>query len=115
MDVPNGSSAMDGEEGLDDDVGVAVEFEENEDDDEESDLDIVQDEEEDDEDVAEPNGSGAMQMGGIDDEDMEEGNEGMGLNVIFVRSLSSCLRLNLNQMLDKKKSFCLIFIFFLKR
>ncbi|KHN26799.1 U5 small nuclear ribonucleoprotein 200 kDa helicase [Glycine soja] len=81
VDVPNGSSAMDGEEGLDDDVGVAVEFEENEDDDEESDLDIVQDEEEDDEDVAEPNGSGAMQMGGIDDEDMEEGNEGMGLNV----------------------------------
>ncbi|KAG4381969.1 hypothetical protein AAZX31_15G237500 [Glycine max] len=81
VDVPNGSSAMDGEEGLDDDVGVAVEFEENEDDDEESDLDIVQDEEEEDEDVTEPNSSGAMQMGGIDDEDMEEGNEGMGLNV----------------------------------
>ena len=81
-DVPNGNSAMDGEEGLDDDVGVAVEFEENEDDDEESDLDIVQDEEEEEEDGVEQNGSGAMQMGGgIDDEDMEDGNEGMSLNV----------------------------------
>ncbi|KAK7334959.1 hypothetical protein VNO80_26728 [Phaseolus coccineus] len=81
-DVPNGNSAMDGEEGLDDDVGVAVEFEENEDDDEESDLDIVQDEEEEEEEGVEQNGSGAMQMGGgIDDEDMEDGNEGMSLNV----------------------------------
>ncbi|QCD95970.1 DExH-box ATP-dependent RNA helicase DExH12 [Vigna unguiculata] len=81
-DVPNGNSAMDGEEGLDDDVGVAVEFEENEDDDEESDLDIVQDDEEEEEDGVEQNGSGAMQMGGgIDDEDMEDGNEGMSLNV----------------------------------
>ncbi|TKY49340.1 ATP-dependent helicase [Spatholobus suberectus] len=81
-DVPNGNSALDGEEGLDDDVGVAVEFEENEDEDEESDLDIVQDDEEEEEDAAEPNGSRAMQMGGgIDDEDMEEGNEGMSLNV----------------------------------
>ncbi|XP_027343786.1 DExH-box ATP-dependent RNA helicase DExH12 [Abrus precatorius] len=81
-DAPNGNAAIDGEEGLDDDVGVAVEFEENEDEDEESDLDIVQDEEEDDDDLAEPNGTGAMQMGaGIDDEDMEEANEGMSLNV----------------------------------
>ncbi|XP_014500879.1 DExH-box ATP-dependent RNA helicase DExH12 [Vigna radiata var. radiata] len=81
-DVSNGNSAMDGEEGLDDDVGVAVEFEENEDDDEESDLDIVQDDEEEEEDGVEQNGSAAMQMGGgIDDEDMEDGNEGMSLNV----------------------------------
>ncbi|KAK7324395.1 hypothetical protein VNO77_27931 [Canavalia gladiata] len=81
-DASNGNAALDGEEGLDDDVGVAVEFEENEDDDEESDLDIVQDEEEEDDDLAEPNGTGAMQMGaGIDDEDMEEANEGMSLNV----------------------------------
>ena len=64
-------------------VGVAVEFEENEDDDEESDLDMVQeDEEEDDDDVAEPHQSGAMQMGGgIDDDEMQEANEGMSLNV----------------------------------
>ncbi|KAK7272679.1 hypothetical protein RJT34_29429 [Clitoria ternatea] len=81
-DAPDGNAAMDGDDGLDDDVGVAVEFEENEDDDEESDLDIVQDEEEEEDDLAEPNGSGAMQMGGgIDDEDMEEASEGMSLNV----------------------------------
>lgn len=80
-DAPNGSAAAE-DGGLDDDVGVAVEFEENEDDDEESDLDVVQEEEEDEDDLAEPNGSGAMQMGGgIDDEDMEEANEGMNLNV----------------------------------
>ncbi|CAJ2650466.1 unnamed protein product [Trifolium pratense] len=79
----NGSGGdVDG--GLDDDVGVAVEFEENEDDeDEESDLDVVQeDEEEVEDDIAEANGSGGMQMGGgIDDEDMEDANEGMNLNV----------------------------------
>ena len=81
-DAANGTSAMDGDDGLDDDVGVAVEFEENEDDDDESDLDQVQEEEEDEDDVAEPNGSGGMQMGGgIDDEDMEDANEGMSLNV----------------------------------
>lgn len=77
-----GSGAVDGDDALDDDVGVAVEFEENEDDDEESDLDMVQEEEEDEDDLAEPNGTGAMQMGGgIDDEDLEEANEGMNLNV----------------------------------
>ncbi|KAL1312365.1 DExH-box ATP-dependent RNA helicase DExH12-like [Arachis hypogaea] len=81
-DAVNGTSAMDGDDGLDDDVGVAVEFEENEDDDDESDLDQVQEEEEDEDDVAEPNGTGGMQMGGgIDDEDMEDANEGMSLNV----------------------------------
>ncbi|KAE9585074.1 hypothetical protein Lal_00017983 [Lupinus albus] len=73
--------AGDDDDALDDDVGVAVEFEENEDDDEESDLDMVQEDEEDDDDLAEPNGAGGMQMGGIDDEDMDEGNEGMSLNV----------------------------------
>lgn len=81
-DAVNGSAGGDVDGGLDDDVGVAVEFEENEDDeDEESDLDMVQEEEEDDDDLAEGNGSGGMQMGGIDDEDMEEANEGMNLNV----------------------------------
>ncbi|XVF24492.1 hypothetical protein REPUB_Repub13aG0132700 [Reevesia pubescens] len=76
-----GGSTGNGDEGLDDDVGVAVEFEENEDDDEESDLDMVQEDEEDDDDGLE-NGSGAMQMGGgIDDDDMHEANEGMSLNV----------------------------------
>lgn len=80
-DVP-GSGVANGEDGLDDDVGVAVEFEENEEEEEESDLDMVQDEEEDEDDVAEPNGSGAMQMGGgIDDDDMQDANEGMSLNV----------------------------------
>ncbi|XP_030527383.2 DExH-box ATP-dependent RNA helicase DExH12-like [Rhodamnia argentea] len=77
-----GSAVANGDEALDDDVGVAVEFEENEDDDEESDLDMVQEDEEEDEDVAEPNSSSAMQMGaGIDDDDMQEASEGMSLNV----------------------------------
>ncbi|KAK7243952.1 hypothetical protein RIF29_38767 [Crotalaria pallida] len=80
-DVPGNAASGDGDDALDDDVGVAVEFEENEDDDEESDLDMVQEDEEDEDDLAEPNGAGGMQMGGIDDEDMDEGNEGMGLNV----------------------------------
>ncbi|PKI68193.1 hypothetical protein CRG98_011392 [Punica granatum] len=74
-----------GDEALDDDVGVAVEFEENEEDEEDSDLDMVQeDEEEEDEDVAESNYSSAMQMGGgidDDDDDFQEANEGIGLNV----------------------------------
>ncbi|KAK4275030.1 hypothetical protein QN277_018173 [Acacia crassicarpa] len=80
-DAP-GSATANGDDALDDDVGVAVEFEENEEEEEESDLDMVQEEEEDDDDVVEPNGSGAMQMGGgIDDDDMQEANEGMSLNV----------------------------------
>lgn len=73
-----------GDDALDDNVGVAVEFEENEDEEEESDLDMVQEDEDegDDDDVMEPGGSGAMQMGGgIDDDDMQEANEGMTLNV----------------------------------
>ncbi|XWS57028.1 hypothetical protein CRYUN_Cryun09bG0136400 [Craigia yunnanensis] len=45
-----GGSTVNGDEGLDDDVGVAVEFEENEDEEEESDLDMVQEDEEDDDD-----------------------------------------------------------------
>ncbi|GAB2288942.1 DExH-box ATP-dependent RNA helicase DExH12 [Dionaea muscipula] len=70
------------DDALDDDVGVAVEFEENEDEDDESDLDMVPEDEEDDDEVAEPNGSGAMQMGGaIDDDDLQEANAGMNLNV----------------------------------
>lgn len=76
------SVVANGDDALDDDVGVAVEFEENEEEEEESDLDMVQDEEEDDDDVAEPTESGTMQMGGgIDDDDMQEANEGMSLNV----------------------------------
>lgn len=72
-----------GDDALDDDMGVAVEFEENEEEDDVSDVDVVEeeDEEEDEDDVAEPNGSGAMQMGGIDDEDMRDANEGLTLNV----------------------------------
>ncbi|KAH7681139.1 RNA helicase protein [Dioscorea alata] len=69
------------EEALDDDIGVAVEFEEDEEE-EESDYDQVQEESEnEDEEGQEQNGSGAMQMGGIDDDDLEEANEGLALNV----------------------------------
>ncbi|KAJ0087179.1 hypothetical protein Patl1_09317 [Pistacia atlantica] len=77
------ASTANGDEALDDDMGVAVEFEENDDEEEESDLDMVQeDEEDDDDDVAEHNGSAAMQMGGgIDDDDSQDANEGMSLNV----------------------------------
>lgn len=83
VSADDGSAAANGNDALDDDVGVAVEFEENEDDDEESDLDMVQEDEVDEEDdVAEPNEYGGMQMGGgIDDDDSQEANEGMGLNV----------------------------------
>lgn len=63
-----------------DDIGVAVEFEEDEEE-EESDYDQVQEESEDDDDGQESNAAGAMQMGGIDDEDMEEANEGQTINV----------------------------------
>lgn len=77
-----GPGAATADDGLDDDVGVAVEFEENEEDDDESDLDMVQEEDEEEDDVIEPNGTSAMQMGGgVDDEEMEEANEGMTLNV----------------------------------
>lgn len=77
-----GDSAVNGDDGLDDDVGVAVEFEENEEEEEESDLDMVpEDDEEDDDDVTRVDGSGAMQMGGIDDDDEQEAMEGMTLNV----------------------------------
>ncbi|CAI0434744.1 unnamed protein product [Linum tenue] len=81
-----GPTAVNGEDALDDDVGVAVEFDEdNEDEEEESDLDMVpEDEEEDDDDDAlvERDGARAMQMGGaIDDNDMGQANEGMNLNV----------------------------------
>ncbi|KAL2232973.1 UNVERIFIED_CONTAM: DExH-box ATP-dependent RNA helicase DExH12 [Sesamum indicum] len=77
-----GDAAVNGDDSLDDDVGVAVEFEENEEEEEESDLDMVPEDEEDDDDVAEADGSGAMQMGGgIDDDEEQEASEGMSLNV----------------------------------
>ncbi|KAD2067453.1 hypothetical protein E3N88_41917 [Mikania micrantha] len=77
-----GFNAANGEDALDDDVGVAVEFEENEEDDEDSDLDIVQEDEEEEDDVLDRDGNNAMQMGGgMDDEDSQEANEGMTLNV----------------------------------
>ncbi|XP_057975610.1 DExH-box ATP-dependent RNA helicase DExH12 [Malania oleifera] len=77
-----GAGGTNADDALDDDVGVAVEFEENDEEEDESDLDMVQEDEEDDDDVAEPNGTGAMQMGGgIDEDDMQEANEGMTLNV----------------------------------
>ncbi|WCJ44783.1 U5 small nuclear ribonucleoprotein helicase putative [Euphorbia peplus] len=79
-----GPANANGDDALDDDVGVAVEFDEdNEDEEDDSDLDVVRDDDEDEEgDVVEPNRSGAMQMGsGLDDEDMMEADEGMSLNV----------------------------------
>ncbi|XP_024003677.1 DExH-box ATP-dependent RNA helicase DExH13 isoform X2 [Eutrema salsugineum] len=52
------------DEGLDYDVGVALEFEEHEEDDEESDLDMVQEEkDEEDEEGAAPNRTGGVQVG----------------------------------------------------
>ncbi|KAL8523834.1 hypothetical protein ACS0TY_013707 [Phlomoides rotata] len=72
-----GDAAANGDDGLDDDAGVAVEFEENEE--EESDLDMVP---EDEDDVTEVDGSGAMQIGGgIDDDEERDAIEGMTLNV----------------------------------
>lgn len=68
------------DEGLDDDIGVAVEFEEDEEE-EDSDYDQVQEESDEEDDGPEANGSEAMQMGGIDDDDAEEANEGLMLNV----------------------------------
>ncbi|XP_062161026.1 DExH-box ATP-dependent RNA helicase DExH12-like [Alnus glutinosa] len=81
-----GPAAANGDDALDDDVGVAVEFEENEEDDEESDLDMVQEDEEEDDDVVEANGAGGMQMGGgiDDDDDMREANESMSLNALSI-------------------------------
>ncbi|CAK9183443.1 unnamed protein product [Ilex paraguariensis] len=77
-----GSAAPNSDDALDDDVGVAVEFEENEEEEEESDLDMVQEDEEEEDDMVDEDGTGAMQMGGgIDDDDMQEANEGMTLNV----------------------------------
>ncbi|XP_016503617.1 DExH-box ATP-dependent RNA helicase DExH12-like [Nicotiana tabacum] len=71
---------VDSDEALDYDVGVAVEFEENEDEEEDEESEI--DDEEDDDVVLEANGSGSMQMGsGIDEDEMQESDEGMALNV----------------------------------
>nr|GMD45178.1 DExH-box ATP-dependent RNA helicase DExH12-like [Ipomoea batatas] len=75
------SAAANGDEALDDDFGVAVEFEENEEEEGGSDLDMVLEDEEE-EDGLEENDAGAMQMGGgIDDDVMQEADEGMALNV----------------------------------
>eukprot|EP01018_Ginkgo_biloba_P013775 Gb_27895 [translate_table: standard] len=69
-------------EALDDDIGVAVEFEEEEED-EDSDLDQVQEESDaEDDDGQEANEAEAMQMGGIDDDDMEEADEGLNVQDI---------------------------------
>ncbi|KAF9624234.1 hypothetical protein IFM89_008969 [Coptis chinensis] len=77
-----GNGEGNGEEALDDDIGVAVEFEEDEEEEEDSDYDLVPEEEEEDDDGTDVHGSGAMQMGGgIDDEDMQDANEGTTLNV----------------------------------
>ncbi|KAL2643968.1 hypothetical protein R1flu_011555 [Riccia fluitans] len=68
-------------EALDDDIGVAVEFEEEEEEDE-SDLDEVQEESDGEEDGQEAQENEGMQMGGIDDEEMEEADEGLNVQDI---------------------------------
>ncbi|KAJ7950467.1 DExH-box ATP-dependent RNA helicase [Quillaja saponaria] len=72
----SGSAVANGDDALDDDMCVALEFDiENKE--EDSDLDVVQEDDE----IVEPNGSNAMLMGcGIDNNDMWEANEG-GFNV----------------------------------
>ncbi|GKC96861.1 DExH-box ATP-dependent RNA helicase DExH12-like protein, partial [Tanacetum coccineum] len=68
-----GSSVTYGEDAL----GVAVEFEEIEENDDESDLDFLQED-----DVEEEDGNNGMQMdGGIDNEESQDGNQGIILNV----------------------------------
>ncbi|KAF6148789.1 hypothetical protein GIB67_038122 [Kingdonia uniflora] len=77
------SNNADVDDALDNDIGVAVEFEEDEEEDE-SDDDQVRDDEDDDDDVVDGvnNGSGGMQMGReIDDDDMEDGNGVTTINV----------------------------------
>ncbi|KAJ8528853.1 hypothetical protein K7X08_030497 [Anisodus acutangulus] len=75
------------DESLDDDVGVADEFEENEEDDE-NDLDVVPEDEDEDDDVVQANGASTMQMGGgIDDDEMQEPEEGMALNFSLIKYL----------------------------
>ncbi|KNA14581.1 hypothetical protein SOVF_105940 [Spinacia oleracea] len=80
-----GTAPSANEDALDNEVGVAVEFEENDDDDDdESDFGSVQDDDDDDddEDITESGSAGGMQMGGgIGDEDMPDTDEGMNLNV----------------------------------
>ncbi|KAJ6888893.1 DExH-box ATP-dependent RNA helicase DExH12-like [Populus alba x Populus x berolinensis] len=78
-----GVSVRNGDDVLNDDVGVTVEFDEdNEDEEGDSDLDMVPQEGEEDDDVVEAGGSEAMQMGGrIDDDEMRGANEGINLNV----------------------------------
>jgi len=68
-------------EALDDDIGVAVEFEEDEEEDE-SDMDEVQEESDGDEDGQDTRQAAAMQMGGVDDEEMEEADEGLNVQDI---------------------------------
>ncbi|KAI3960834.1 hypothetical protein MKW92_027349 [Papaver armeniacum] len=80
-DYQDGAGDSNEDEALDGDMGVAVEFDEDEED-EESDYDQVQEEEDDGEEEDAIKRAGAMQMGGIDDDDeMEDANEGMTLNV----------------------------------
>ncbi|KAJ0262082.1 Brr2 [Hirschfeldia incana] len=76
-----GDSVADEDEGLDNDFGVAVEFEGSEEEgDEESGSDMVH--EEDDEGDEEPQKTGGMQVDeGINEEDAGDANEGTSLNV----------------------------------
>lgn len=81
QDGTDATGSVSGDDALDDDVGVAVEFEENEDEEGENDLDMVQEDKEDEGDVAETNVLG-MQMGsGIDNDDMQDADKAMSLNV----------------------------------
>ncbi|KAL4189933.1 hypothetical protein AMTRI_Chr08g209540 [Amborella trichopoda] len=68
---------------LDDNIGVAVEFEEDEEE-EESDLEQVREEtdNEEEDDGEKDNDTSAMQMAGLDDDDVEEADEGLNVHDI---------------------------------
>lgn len=81
QDGTDGTRSVTGDDALDDDVGVAVEFEENEDEEGENDLDMVQEDREDEGDVVGTNVLGMQRGSGIDNDDMQDADEAMSLNV----------------------------------
>ena len=81
QDGTDATGSVTGDDALDNDVGVAVEFEENEDEEGENDLDMVQEDGEDEGDVAGTNVLGIQRGSGIDNDDMQDADEAMSLNV----------------------------------
>lgn len=81
QDGTDASGSVAGDDALDNDVGVAVEFEENEDEEGENDLDMVQEDGEDEGDVAGTNVLGMQRGSGIDNDDMQDADKAMSLDV----------------------------------